>query len=169
MNFSAARDLLADIEEKMFKGREHEMVRELSKLSRELLVFRQATELQEDTLATFRFLALQFFGAGYEYEVSLIQKEYNQVKRLASGYMESLDELRDTNDSLLSNKQNEVMQVLTVIIFITSALSIFVGLFAIDSVARPIIGMPYDFWILVGIISFITMGLILFFIKKEWL
>jgi len=166
---STARDLLTDIEDKMFKGRERDMVRELSKLSRELLVFRQATELEDDTLAEFRNAGLQFFGAGYEYETNLIQKEYNQVKRLADGYMESLDELRETNDSLLSNKQNEVMQVLTVVIFITSILSIFIGLFAIDSVSRPIIGMPYDFWILVGIMMAIALGFIAFFIKKDWL
>ena len=166
---AAAHDLLSDIEDKMFHGRERDMVRELSKLSREFLVFRQATELQDDTLAAFRIAAIGFFGEGYEYEADLIQKEYSQVKHLADGYMASLDELRNTNDSLLSNKQNEIMQALTVIIFITSALSIFIGLFTIDSSSRPIIGMPYDFWILVGIMVVLALGFVWFFIKKEWL
>ncbi len=164
-----ASDVLGDIEEKMFAGRERDMVRELSKLSRELLSFQHATELHEDILISYGNASVTFFGKGYEYEAGLIQKEYAQVRRLVMGYKESLDELRDTNDSLLSNKQNEIVQTLTVVIFITSALSIFLGLFAIDSVSRPIIGTQYDFWILLGIVLFITSVFILYFRKKEWL
>ena len=43
-----ASDVLGDIEEKMFAGRERDMVRELSKLSRELLSFQHATELHDE-------------------------------------------------------------------------------------------------------------------------
>ena len=50
--------------------------------------------------------------------------------------MESLDGLRDTNDSLLSNKQNEIIKILTVILFITAVMQIFLGLFTIDNIAR---------------------------------
>ena len=166
---AAAGDLLADIEEKMFAGKEHDMVRELSKLSRELIAFRQATEFQEDILATYRTTALHFFGAGYEYEISLIQKEYLQVKRLAEGYMESLDSLRDTNDSLLSNKQNEIIKVLTVVLFITAVMQIFLALFSVDNIARPIIGSPNDFWILLGSLVIIGVAMFAFFSKKDWL
>lgn len=128
---AAANDLLIDSEEKMFAGKERDMVRELSKLSRELIAFRQATELQDDILAAYRTASLHFFGAGYEYEINLIQKEYMQVKRLATGYMQSLDALRDTNDSLLSNKQNEMILILTVIVTVTSIIDIGISLFGI--------------------------------------
>lgn len=164
-----ASDMLGDIEEKMFAGRERDMVRELSKLSRELLSFQHGTELHDDILAAYRNISVGFFGSGYEYEAGLIQKEYAQVRRLVIGYKESLDELRDTNDSLLSNKQNEIIKVLTVILFITSVMQIFLGLFAIDSSARPIIGMPNDFWILLCGLICIGIGMIWYFTKKDWL
>ena len=162
-------DVLIDIEEKMFAGREREMVREVSKLSRELLAFRHATELQDDILTAYHSAAIHFFGAGYEYEVNLIEKEYAQVKRLAIGYKDSLDELRDTNDSLLSNKQNEIIKKLTVIIFITAIMQIFLALFAIDGVSRPIVGMPNDFWILLGGLALIGAVMLSIFVKKDWL
>lgn len=166
---AVASDMLGDIEEKMFAGKEREMVRELSKLSRELITFRQAMELQDDILSAYHVAAVNFFGEGYEYEMSLIQKEYSQVVRLAAGYTESLDELRDTNDSLLSNKQNEIIKVLTVILFITAVMQIFLGLFAIDNIARSVIGTPNDFWVLLGGLVVIGVTMLMYFSKKDWL
>jgi len=166
---SVARDMLGDIEEKMFAGKEREMVRELSKLSRELITFRQAMDLQDDILSAYHGAAVNFFGKGYEYEMGLIQKEYSQVTRLAQGYTESLDELRDTNDSLLSNKQNEIIKVLTVILFITAVMQIFLGLFAIDNIARSVIGTPNDFWVILGGLVVIGVSMLIYFSKKDWL
>jgi len=162
-------DVLSDIEEKMFAGSEREMVRELSKLSRELIAFRHATELQDDILDAYRTAAVSFFGPGYEYEMSLIQKEYDQVKRLAEGSMESLTALRDTNDSLLSNKQNEIIKILTVILFITAVMQIFLGLFTIDNIARSTLGTPNDFWVMLGGLVIIGVSMLLYFAKKDWL
>ena len=164
-----ASDLLADIEEKMFAGKERDMVRELSILSRELLTFQHATELHEDILSSFKTVSIAFFGPGYEYEAGLIQKEYSQVRRLVMGYKESLDELRDTNDSLLSNKQNEIIKILTVILFITAVMQIFLGLFAIDNVARAVIGTPNDFWVMLGGLVVIGVSMLVYFSKKDWL
>jgi len=166
---AVAGDMLVDIEEKMFAGKEREMVRELSKLSRELLTFQHATELHEDILASYRIASVAFFGNGYEYEAGLIQKEYAQVRRLVTGYKESLDELRDTNDSLLSNKQNEIIKILTVILFITAVMQIFLGLFAIDNIARAVIGTPNDFWVILGGLIAIGATMLWYFSKKEWL
>ncbi len=166
---AVANDMLLDIEEKMFAGKERDMVRELSKLSRELITFRHTVELQDDILTGYHIAATHFFGEGYEYEMGLIQKEYSQVTRLIGGYMESLDELRDTNDSLLSNKQNEIIKILTVVLFITAVMQIFLALFSIDSVSRPIIGTPYDFWIILGSLAVIGISMLYFFVKKDWL
>ncbi len=166
---STARDMLGDIEEKMFAGREREMVRELSKLSRELITFREAMGLQDDILSAYHAASVHFFGKGYEYEMGLIQKEYSQVSRLAAGYTESLDELRDTNDSLLSNKQNEIIKVLTVILFITAVMQIFLGLFAVDNIARSALGAPNDFWVLLGGLAIIGISMLVYFAKKDWL
>lgn len=165
----AAHDILNDIQEKVFAGKERDMVVELSKISREILTFKRTLAVHNGILRSYRSAAIPFFGAGYEYEVDLIQNEYNQIERIIDGQSETIDEIRDTNDSLLSNKQNEVIQTLTVIIFITSILSIFVGLFAIDATARPIVGTPDDFWILLGIMGIIAVALLTVFIKKEWL
>ena len=165
----SAKNSLMEIEEDIFDGKEREMVTEISKLSRELLAFKHTVALHGKVLTAFRPAALKFFGEGYGYELNLIQNEYDHIQQLASGYLESLSRMRDTNDSLLHTKENAIMQRLTVIIFITSIISIFLSLFAIGAVSRPVIDSPYDFWILTGVILVIGLASYLYFKIKKWL
>ena len=44
-----------------------------------------------------------------------------------------------------------------------------VAIFDIDAVSRPIIGKPYDFWIIFGIVATLVTFMIILFKRKGWL
>ena len=54
-----------------------------------------------------------FFGKSFKESASHIEAEREHVASLVQSYREVATELRDTNDSLLSASQNEVMKTLT--------------------------------------------------------
>lgn len=160
---------LLEAEEKTFSGRERAMVAKLSHLSRNLLDFRRAVGNHGTILASFEAAGKKFFGDSFSYELRSIRTEFDKVDEELHTLHDFLLELRDTNDSLLSTQQNEIMKTLTIVAFIGVPLSILSSILQIDTVGRPIIGGPNDFLIIVFVEVIIALLLLLYFKYKRWL
>lgn len=161
---------LGDIENKIFGGKEREMVIALSSLSRTALDFKRSMRLHGAVLESLFSAGKSFFAdEEFGFYFKSILTEFYTIDETASATLESIRELRDTNDSLVSTKQNEVVQILTVVAFMALPLTVISALFQIDAVSRPIIGHPGDFWILVIMMLVIIVGLYGYFKHKKWL
>jgi magnesium transporter len=160
---------LGEIQKRIFTGEEREMVVEISNTSRQLLAFKHATNLHEEVLNSFTSAAKDFFGAGFIKYLDEIKGEYTKVDKSISILSESLSEMRETNDSLLNGKQNQIIGTLTVITFITSVIGIIVGMFETQFRDIPFMNAPNGFWILAASMTALSLGFILFFVHKKWL
>ena len=86
--------------------------------------------------------------------------------------MNSIDflrELRSTNNSLLSTKQNETMKILTVITFVSLPISVINGFFYTNALHTPIIGHEFDWEIIVTIECISALIFFLFSKFKKWI
>jgi len=160
---------LDEVEDRIFHGKEKEVVKDISEISRDLLNFKQATSAHQEVLESFAFAAKSLFGKDFEYCTSVIVNEYYKISKTVSHHRESLLELRDTNNSLLSTKQNEAMKVLAIMAFVTFPLSLVATIFGMNTVYLPIVGTKGDFWIVMGFMGFLTLLFFYFFKKKRWL
>ena len=160
---------LSVIEEHTFLGHEVLMVERISRTARDLLNLRQAIEPHREVLRTLEESGAQFFGEDFNPYLRALSGEYYRVHNHVMRHIDFLHELRETNNSLLSTKQNETMRVLTVIALLTFPLSLFVSIFDINTQYNPIRGLPYDFWIVVGIIVFAGALMVWYFRRKKWL
>lgn len=124
---------LKDVENKIFEGSEGKMVSSLSNINRTLLDFRQAIRFHKEVLNSFELAAKNFFGDKFGYYISAIISEYNKTQSTLDSHKEILDDLRDTNDSILANKTKETMKVLTIITFLISPITIISDIFVINS------------------------------------
>src|SRR3989344_57422 len=145
------RDELADIEAKIFAGKEREMVVALSNVSRGLLNFLHAVSKHREVLESFTEVAGRFFGDDYAQYANLVLGQQYRVHNEILNRMNSLTELRETNNALLSTKQNEIMKTLTIMAFVTFPLTLVTNLFGMNTIYLPIVGNPNDFWIIISI------------------
>jgi magnesium transporter len=162
-------DSLHQIEVDIFEGKEKEMVLSLSATSRNLLDFKHAILHHRDILNGLQTVSTSFFDANFGRYVQSLIDEYEKIHEIARAHSELLTELRSTNDSILSTKQNETMKVFTVMAFSTLPISLAISIISIQSPWNPILGLPYDFWIIVGATLISIMFLILYFKYKKWL
>lgn len=162
-------DSLGQIEQRVFSGNERDMVFELSRVSRELLHFKHALSEHHEVLDSFAAASLKFFGSEFAYHSQSIIGSYHRTDRMVTSNVEFLAELRETNNSLLSTKQNETMRILAIISFVTFPLTLVAAIFSTDAIHTPIVGNPYDFWIIMGIMLSIVLCFFLFFKSKHWL
>lgn len=160
---------MAHIEEHIFSGHEVPMVRAISESARDLLNLRQTIEPHRDILHTLETEGSQFFGAEFLPYLRTLNNEYYRVHNHIMRNTESLHELRETNNALLATKEGETMRVLTIMALLTFPLSLLVSVFAIDTVHNPIRGLPYDFWIIVGLVVATGSAMVMYFKHKGWL
>lgn len=160
---------LTDIEEHIFKGEEKRMVARLSHAGRSIHDFRQSLLSHEEMLRSLDPVGSKLFGVEFSYFVRDLVGSYERVERRLENLHDSLSELRETNNSLLETKQNEIMKTLTVLAFIFLPLTFITGLFQMNTAHTPIVGMPYDFWIIVGGMLAIALCCFVYFHHKDWL
>lgn len=163
------KDSLKDIENQIFNGKEREMVIALSQVSRDLLNFHHATSAHKQVLRSFESAALGFFGENFSFYIKDIINEYYKMDNATESNIESLRGLRETNDSLLNSKQNEIMKTLTVMAFIILPLSFISSIYSMNTSFIPLIGLKNDFWIIIGIMILTGISIFFVFKGKRWL
>jgi len=157
------------IEEFIFSGHEVAMVEAISRSARDLLNLRQTIEPHRETLHALEEGGAAFFGADFMPYLKQISNEYYRVHNHVMRHTEFLHELRETNNSLLTTKQNETMKRFTILAFTTLPLTLFAALFSLDTRSTPIVGLPYDWYIIVGFMAVVVLIMFWYFKRKEWL
>ena len=157
------------IEEHIFSGHEISMVEAISRSARDLLNLRQSIEPHREILHSLEENGVKFFGDDFLPYLRGLSNEYYRVHNHIMRHTEFLHELRETNNSLLSTKQNETMKTFTVLAFFTFPLTLIAAIFSTDAVHEPIVGLPYDFWMIIGIMACVALLMYWFFKRRNWL
>jgi magnesium transporter len=162
-------DKIRVTEDKIFAGKEKEMVHEISTLFRNLLDIKQALSAHEEVLSSFEVVSTKFFGEDFKSQAKSLTGSYFRVKTIIDNIFADLKELRETNNSLLFTKQNEAMKILAIMAFITFPLSLIASIWGMNTVVLPIVGHPNDFWIIITIMLTLTAIFFWYFKHKKWL
>lgn len=160
---------LYDVEDDIFNEKEREMVSEISHVTRRLITFRQTITAHENALKRLRLGLTEAFGSKYAHHVDGLEHHYRHILRHSRALTSTAVDLRNTNVAMLSTKENEIMKMLTVLAFITFPLTLFTSTFGMNTVSAPIIGMKYDFWIIIGIMCVVSITLFVYFKYKKWI
>lgn len=166
---SVIGELLRSIEEKIFTGKEREMVEELSIIHRDVLEFHRALRMHRSVLQSLSLSCEIFFGKDFRHYTENIIGEYLKVEELLQDQKEMVNELRSTNDSLLSTKTNEIMKVLTVTAFTILPATLIGQIFGMSSNNIPFMNHPQGFWVVLAIMILVATSTFLFFKRKKWL
>jgi magnesium transporter len=143
-------DTTEEITSQIFNGQEKEMVATISEVTRTLLNFKRVTDMHHEILEILRQKGKEVFGNAFSYEMEGIISDYLKINTTIRSNLEALHELRDTNNSLLTTKQNETVKNLTVVGSIVLPLNLIAVIFAMRTEGMPIINNPNAFWIVIG-------------------
>lgn len=155
---------IEQIEDKIFQGREKEMVSEISIVKRDILNMAKAIKPEKPLLESLNSIASKFFGENYKIYFQDLLGSYSRVRSVLDNHQNMIESLETTNESLLSNKISEIMQILTVVSFITLPLIVISSFFNmnldLNSIAFRIIAA---LMLASAIVAFVLVK------KKKWL
>ncbi len=163
------KDQIAIYEENVFSGKEREMVETLSKMNRVLLYYKESLSFHKEILVSFEDAGKHIFEAEFTYYLRAVMGEYHKAQSALEGSINYLSELRETNNSLLSTKQNEIMKMIAIISFITFPMTLISSIFGMNTSSIPFLGSNNDFMIIIGSMMILAGFMFLFFKKKKWL
>src|SRR5215218_7234005 len=130
------------IEDDMFEGRSQEVVRDISNVKQEIISYRKIIKPERSTLRLFERHVERFLPEELEL------------------YFDDLVEaLEDTNESVISHRQNRVLQILTIFSVVLLPLTLISGIFGMN-VNYPGYGTHAAFWVIVGVMAATIVGMV---------
>src|SRR3989344_3575636 len=153
------------IEHTMFKGKEREMVLEISRLRRDIIDFRRITSPARPVFRTLDDAGPALLGTETLPYFRNLTGKSEQIATLLKAQKETIEALEQSNQALLTTNTNDIFRILTVFASIALPLTLIASLF----------GMNVDFpsfvnlWTILAAIVAVGIGMGLFFLKKKWL
>ncbi|KKT76938.1 MAG: Mg2 transporter protein CorA family protein [Candidatus Giovannonibacteria bacterium GW2011_GWC2_44_8] len=159
------------IEDGIFKSLERDMIREISMIKRDILDFRIAIRPLHRIFESLNNKGLKFFKDETDLAIyfSDLLGDYEKVWNEIDNYTDTINALENTNANLLNDKTNAIVKVFTILSFITFPAMLIATILQIDTKTNPIRDMPYDFWIVFGLVALTVLVMWLYFKTRKWL
>ncbi len=155
-------------EDEMFEGRSEEIVRDISNVKQEIISYRKIIKPERSTLRVLERHTERFLPENLELYYDDIVDAAERIWDLLDNYKEVVEALEDTNESVISHRQNDVLRVLTIFSVVLLPLTLITGLFGMN-VRFPGFESAAAFWGIVAAMVIALVGLIGFFRYKRWL
>jgi magnesium transporter len=156
------------VEDEMFEGRSAEVVRDLSNVKQEIISYRKIIKPERSTLRLLERHVERFLPEELELYFDDIVDAAERIWDLLDNYKEVVEALEDTNESVLSHRQNDVLRVLTIFSVTLLPLTVLTGLFGMN-VAFPGEGTREAFWLVLALLVGTLISMVGFFRWRRWL
>jgi magnesium transporter len=145
-----------------------ELVRDIHRVKQEIISYRKIIKPQRPTLRQLDRQINLFFGEELELYFDDIVDASERIWDLLDNYKEVVEALEDTNESLISHQQNEILYVLTIFLVVLTPLSFITGFFGMN-VHFPGFNSWAAFVAAIGLMLLTVIGMLGFFRWKRWL
>lgn len=162
-------DWMKEIEKNIFEGQEKAMVFTISNASRNLLNFKRIMDPHGNVFEFLREVGKEKFGEAFGAEAKMLIEEWRRIMKRVSNQMDLVIELRETNNAMLTTKQNEIMKNLAVIGSVLLPLTIIGQVFGLSVRDFPLKEDPNAFWIVVGLMFVVMVASIVYARVKKWM
>jgi magnesium transporter len=155
------------VEDEMFEGRAEDVVRDLSNVKQEIISYRKIIKPERTTLRLLERHTDRFLPEALEDYFDDIVDSAERIWDLLDNYKEVVEALEDTNESVLSHRQNDVLRLLTLISVVLLPLTLLASIFGMN-VDFPGYGTAEAFWLIIGALVGTALALTAFFRIKRW-
>ncbi|MFL6035099.1 MAG: magnesium transporter CorA family protein, partial [Gaiellaceae bacterium] len=156
------------IEDDMFEGLSSEVVRDISNVKQEIISYRKIIKPERSTLRLLERHVERFLPEELELYFDDIVDAAERIWDLLDNYKEVVEALEDTNESVISHRQNRVLQILTIFSVVLLPLTLISGIFGMN-VRFPGFDTHAAFWVIVGVMAGTIIGMLALFRWRRWL
>jgi magnesium transporter len=145
-----------------------ELVRDIHKVKQEIISYRKIIKPQRPTLRQLDRTIERFLSEELEDYFDDLVDASERIWDLLDNYKEVVEALEDTNESLISHQQNDILYVLTIFLVVLTPLTFITGFFGMN-VHFPGFNGWDAFFASLALMAVTVGGMLAFFHWKRWL
>jgi magnesium transporter len=162
-------DVIELLEDRIMEDQDANIKGEIHRLKKELLVLRKSISPLREAISRFSKTDSPFVK---ESSLIFIRDLYDhtiQVMDMVESYRDMLNGLQDLFVTEVSFKMNKVIQLLTLISTIFIPLTFLSGIYGMNFDIMPELHYENGYFVLLGVMTVIFVGLLIYFKKKKWI
>ncbi len=164
----ALGDCIADLEDEVFAGNDDGTLQAISEIRSTLLTVRRSIWPLRDTVNLLVRDHAECFGPEVCVFLRDVYDHCVNASEMVEAYRELGASLMNSHLSVVSNRMNEIMKVLTVMSTIFIPLTFLSGLYGMNFLWMPERDWKWSYPILLAVMAAISAGLLVFFKRRGW-
>lgn len=159
------------IEKNIFEGNDKEIIKEILVVKTNILNFKRIMQAHRSMIKKLLKIETKYLGSK-----NFVQLYYNElldhvkdIWTIIETYGESIESLENTSNAIVDQTMNRIIYTLTILTVLLFPVTILGTIFGMNARNMPFIGDPNDFWIILGLMAFMTITLWATFKKKRWI
>ena len=159
---------LERVEEDIFEGNSTEVVRDISNVKQEIINFRKVIRPQRAALRDLERTKQRYIADDLDIYFDDIVDASERVWDMLENYKEVVEALESTNESAISHRVNEILQLLTIFSVLLLPLTLVASIFGMN-VEIPGEGSVGAFWIIIVVDGRPAGGMLFYFRRRRWI
>jgi magnesium transporter len=158
------------VEDEIFEGRSEEIVRDISNVKQEIINFRKVIRPERPVLRDLEKVKTRYLAEDLDLEIYFddIVDANERIWDMLENYKEVVEALEESNESVISHRVNDILRVLTAISVMVLPLTLIASIWGMN-VGVPGEGDITGFWIVIGSMLAILVGMVAYFRGRGWL
>ena len=156
------------LEDDIFQGRSEEVVRDISNAKQEIINFRKIIRPQRPVLRDLERTKQRYLAEDMELYFDDVQDASERIWDMLENYKEVVEALEDTNESVISHRQNDSLRLLAAVTMVITPLTLVASIWGMN-VGVPGEGSRAAFWVIMAGLLVLLVGLVTYFRRRGWL
>jgi len=160
---------LEEVEEKLLRKPDPKITQDLHRLRRELIFLRKSVWPLREAINSLEHSESPLIHESTRIFLRDVYDHTIQIVETIESYREIASGMLDLYLSLMSNRMNEIMKVLTIIATIFIPLTLFSGIYGMNFKYMPELEWRWGYPAALGLMAMIASAMLFFFRRKKWL
>jgi len=161
-------DKLDRVEDRLYEDQSRTTLEEISVIALDIINFRRVIGPQRFFIRDLEAVKTKVISEALEIYYDDIGDKIERVWEMLNNYKEVSDVLQKTNESILTQRLNEVMKLLTIFSAIMLPLTVITGFYGMNIIGLPFANHSYAPEIITGILVLVIAAMLYYFNRKKW-
>lgn len=159
---------IEDLDDHLLNNPQKSLIDQINYYKRELNFLRKNISPAKEMILNLLKLDTEFIHNDTKIHFKELLVNINQAHEISETYREILSDQLNIYHTTISNKLNEIMKFLTIFSVIFIPLTLIAGIYGTNFDFLPELHYKYSYFIMLGLMAVIGMGMLIYFKKKKW-
>ena len=160
---------IEDFEDRALAEKDDTFIQDIQSVKRKLIRMRRAIWPLRESLFMLMRLDSKLFNNDLDPFLKDLYDHVIQAAETVDTYRELIAGIMEINMTVVSNRLSQVMKILTIISTIFIPLTFIVGIYGMNFTFMPELDFAPAYFIVLGIMVLIAIGMLLFFKRRKWI